>query len=404
LAAKLRQFALFLLPFALLIAFKIGWDQYNTTSEDFLPQSIHRTDLKGEPRAGKKVVWIVFDELDAGLLNAAAGNGTDIGDLDRLAEQSFVAGNAYSPNNRTQESIPSLLTGVPLQEAQTVAPNDLVLYTRDTGQSFSLRQPPNIFTELAGRGGKSAIVGWYHPYCRVFSDGVSDCFWSPLASANCSGFTAFSRCTQRIFLQALEFVPLATRVFTTLAERNFELLGESRDLQAARNAFLTNKFHVLLAEPDLDLLFFHSSIPHLPIIGRHNSEDENNYSALEVVNDTVRDIRDILEKREEWNDTLVIVSSDHASRLKNARDFEFLPEEEKRAALDDRRVPFIVKLPGQTTRVDYAPTLNTVITKRLILEVLDGKANDPQQLLSWFDELQQNDPHLINRRNTGRKW
>jgi hypothetical protein len=50
-----------------------------------------------------------------------------------------------------------------------------------------------------------------------------------------------------------------------------------------------------------------------------------------------------------------------------------LTEEEREAASDDIRIPFLIKFAGQQTRIDYKPSIITVVTKHLILDVFDGK-------------------------------
>ncbi|MCC7306024.1 MAG: sulfatase-like hydrolase/transferase [Acidobacteria bacterium] len=405
-AKNLQLLALFLLPFSLLIYIEACRYHLFNDHSIFLPQTIERRDLATrEAQPTGRIIWIIFDELDQALISAAKQNNTNIADLEKLAEQSFVAENAYAPNNRTQESIPALLTGVSLTEAFTISPNGLMLEPSDGTESFMFGQGNDVFSALQDRGINSGITGWYHPYCRIFQGRVANCFWSPLSAPNCRSIDRFKSCSKQVLFRALEKVPLITRIFPDLPGINFELLGETRQVQIERNQFLNTKVQEMLSNPNLGLVFFHSSVPHLPLIGRADEEgDITYYSSLEIVNETIRTVRNTLESTGQWENTVLIVSSDHAYRFKRLRDFRQLSEKERNDSMVDTRIPFIIKFAGQNSRIDYEPRINTIVTKRLILDILDNKIKDAGELVIWLDHLRRFESILIDRTSTGRPW
>jgi len=203
----------------------------------------------------------------------------------------------------------------------------------------------------------------------------------------------------------LEKVPLITRIFPDLPGINFELLGETREVQIERNQFLNTKVQEMLSNPNLGLVFFHSSVPHLPLIGRADEEgDITYYSSLEIVSETIRTVRNTLESTGQWENTVLIVSSDHAYRFKRLRDFRQLSEKERNDSMVDTRIPFIIKFAGQNSRIDYEPRINTIVTKRLILDILDNKIRDAGELVKWLDQLRRFESTLSDRTSTGRPW
>lgn len=401
---NLLTVSLCLLPFSFIIVIETFRQQIFIDANTFLPQVIERSVSAEELRPiSQKVIWVIFDELDSSYLSAADKNNTDISEFQLWSKKAFVATNAFAPNKRTQDSIPSLLTGRNVREAIATAPNDLLLYPLDGSKAFSLRESSNIFTELSIRGGRNALVGWFHPYCRVFTDSLHQCYWGEVRDPKCSNTADFSECNFRIFLRALEHVPLLIKFFTSLPDRNIELSGANHRVQSYRHQYLTKAALDSLQDPNIDFSFYHFSVPHWPFLARSDDGDETHYSALEVANDTLGALRKSLEDTGRWDSTVIIVSSDHAERAKNSGDFSFLPEEQRMEAVNDTRIPFIVKFANQETPVAYEPILNTVISKQLIIEIFENRIKTATDMVAWLDQLQIERPDLINRPSTGRK-
>lgn len=401
---NLKVVALFLLPFSFLILIEGGRYQILTDPAEFMPRSIRADVASGqEVVAARKVIWVIFDELDFGYLSAAAKNGTDLSDIVRLSNESFVSLNAHAPNNRTQDSIPSLLTGQPLKEAIPVSTDDVRLLDETGSDVGTLQQRENVFSQLKGRNQRSGIVGWFHPYCRIFRDSVSRCYWS-VTTPKCTTLMEFVNCQWSAFLRGFEHIPTATKFFDWLPGKNIELSGTNRMTQFERNKYLNDKANELISDRSIDFLFLHFSVPHTPFLARtQKPEDESPYSSLEIVNDTVRRLRNTLESTGQWDSVVLILSSDHIERAKNRNDFAFLPYNLRDKAYNDQRIPFIVKFPRQKSRIDYEPTFNTVITKQMVLDIVDGKIRDANDFVSWLDRLRQDEPDLVIRTNVGKK-
>jgi hypothetical protein len=74
-----------------------------------------------------------------------------------------------------------------------------------------------------------------------------------------------------------------------------------------------------------------------------------------------------------WDTSTVVVSTDH--HLRNASDTD---------GKMDFRIPFILKLAGQKTPAQYTRRVNTVITKSLLMEVLQGHITEPEAAIRWL--------------------
>jgi hypothetical protein len=403
-ADNLKIAALLLLPFSLLVVLQGLRDEFLFDEESLSPAYVESPSIV--PLMKKRVVWIIFDELGYASLSTASRNKTNVGDIETLMSESFVAHNAHSPNTNTMESIPALLTGRSIKKARPESSRDLLLYPTNGDRPFSLRESENVFTDVRALGGTSAIVGWYHPYSRLFDGDVSYCYWSPQAVPDCSGMAGFAACEARLFIRSLERLPLAQHILPEMLWTAEDVLrDEDSATQLSRHKFLLTKSEDLLPRSDVNLFFIHFSIPHYPAISLETARGPSNYfTSLEVVNDAVRRLRETLERSGKWNDTVLIISSDHLWRVKSLADFDYLPAEEGEAALEDERIPFIVRFPGQSSRVDIDLEFNTVVSRSMIREIVADKIRSPNDLKQWLEDsvASANGSSLVTRRNVGR--
>jgi len=53
-------------------------------------------------------------------------------------------------------------------------------------------------------------------------------------------------------------------------------------------------------------------------------------------------------------------------------------------------VPFLLKLPGQTSSLPYGKPFNTVITRQLITDILEKRLTDPSRISDSIDRYGKN--------------
>jgi arylsulfatase A-like enzyme len=137
---------------------------------------------------------------------------------------------------------------------------------------------------------------------------------------------------------------------------------------------------------DFDLILLHWPIPHRPGIYSRSRDDFDDSGRgtyvdnLALVDRTLRELRQALEKAGVWDSTTTLLSADHWDRYSMQVDGKI-----------DHRVPFLLKLAGQTTRLDYYRRFDTVATHDLILSILSGELQDPESVARWLDR--RNDPN-----------
>jgi hypothetical protein len=307
-----------------------------------------------------KILWLIFDELDYRLVFGDRPHGLKLPELDRLREQSIFASQAYPPSDYTLQSIPSLLTGHRVDVASVNIVN-LILKDLQAKNQTKWHELANLFREAKSLGYSTSLVGWYHNYCRIFKDDLDYCRRLP---AGRFGYA-------QDFWGSVKAIVERSLIFDRRLERAFVFNLSTIHQTALRN----------IESKKYDLTFLHYSVPHKPYlfdskskeISSQVSRSPNNYLGnLEVVDSILGDIRRSLEKTAQWENTIIILSSDHSWR-----------QSEEFDGKRDFRVPFLIKM-TDLRGVSFSKSMPALITKDLICAILKNEIRDSQSAIKWI--------------------
>jgi arylsulfatase A-like enzyme len=143
-----------------------------------------------------------------------------------------------------------------------------------------------------------------------------------------------------------------------------------------------------VADPRLNLVFVHLNVPHPPWIyseskDTFSSDPETTYLGnLRLVDRTIHDLRQELEAAGTWDNSTILLAADHPLRL----------AEWTKQALGGKpwtphsEVPFLLKMAGQKQGVAYDRPMQEVVTKDLLLAILNREVTTPQQVAAWLDQ------------------
>lgn len=299
-----------------------------------------------------RVVWILFDELDFRLAFPERPKSLQLPNFDRFASSSFRFTNAIPPSIQTLLSVPSLIDGVVYTAAFPTGSNRLML--RDSaGELSPWGSRSNVFTDLKALGGRTAVVGWYLPYSRIFGSIVDYSHWAAYSPERFIGLGLDLPSTLVAHLRGI--LPVVRK----------SLHGETqRELEVGLDQLIT--------DPSLQLCFLHLPAPHLPTLGGINSRNGGidyfndvraYFGNLEVADGVLGRCLDAVEKSPVASNTTVIVSSDHPWRVSELYDGK-----------SDPRVPFMVRFPGQRQGFDRGTPVRTVETRALIHRIIRATA------------------------------
>jgi hypothetical protein len=320
------------------------------------------------PRASKgphpRVVWIIFDELDYRLTFPDRPANLTLPNFDRFRAESIFAENATSPADNTLYSINSMLTGVSLTSIVTLDAGHA------TAGGIPLTSLPTIFSTVHGMGENAAVAGWYLPYCRVFSADLADCSWHDLENS--------LNDTRGTFAESLAFEQqsLFEYGYASIFRQSLRARHRARTIQD-----MTGESRRYVSDASLDFVFLHLPPPHAPHFYDRFSGTFSRYAAgpagypdsLALADRMLGDIRESMTRAGLWEKTAVLVSSDHPDRASIAVDGK-----------TDPRVPFLLKLAGQTSSETYPSPLHTIVTKSLLETILSGQIASQEQAINWL--------------------
>ena len=332
-----------------------------------------------------RLVFLVFDALDQNLLFSVRPADLRLPRLDRLRAEAVVATEAYPVDHSTAVSLPSLITGQPITRVKRTHADELRLWLPGAGDSVSWSEENNLFRRARGLGANGALIGWYHPYCRVLARDVASCAWFPYVPY-ADGSWAGSAGNQLGLL--IETVPLAVRL---------DIVGRLRlraALEGNQAAWHLRQYRAIQAKvleavsnPDLGLVFVHYPVPHWPYIydrsarrlditGRREYADN-----LALVDETLTQIDAALTASGMGARTAVLLTSDHWQRRSGPHE----PTEVKPTiGRQDQRVPLILSLPGGGPGATMAEPILNIVAQDMALAVLRGELTSHEQAAAWL--------------------
>lgn len=311
---------------------------------------------------GPRVVVIVMDALGRRHSVEARPAGLDLPEFDRLRAGSIDASQVTQIGSVTKISIPGMLTGLAVQASEPSSADELLL-TVD-GQTRNWSTEPNLFDEAKRLGGVAVVTGWYHPYCRLFAN-LDGCASFPAR-------TIGSRGRHTGFLRAMRDQQIALLPYVNLRIRAIDIFTEQR--ADATIAATTG---------DRGLVFLHLILPHTPWIWDETTESftltrfepDGYFGNIKLMDRVLGDLRREMEAAGKWDSTAVLLLSDHVVRYRP----KYLGDPV------DLRVPFILKLPGQTSGAVYDRPFSALVTHDLVVALLRGELKTVGDATAWLD-------------------
>lgn len=378
-----------LLPFAILLLLQNVWLIYKLQEKSPSPILARAVQPAG------RVVWIIFDEMD---YHAAFGTVTPevpLPEFSRLQGQSLVATNAYPPADSTMLSLPAFITGRMVVKAKPVHSSELTLNFEGSDEYVAWSKQPNVFERAREIGVNTALLGWYHPYKRIIGNTLNRCavYDADTVSLPVSMLLNVNRALERTLLGE-RAMPLTIQLAKWSRQRHIEAFVDSL-AEAER----------LAANPEFGLVLLHLPVPHPPgIYSRETAEfdyqgESSYFDNLALADRTLGDIRKAMEDAGLWDGSVVLASSDHWWRPTIWQSLHVWTAEDNRFALPegqlDYRVPFLLKMPGQSAEIDYNTRFNTIHSQELLIEILRGEVKDAEAAIRWLDQhASPQDPYL----------
>jgi hypothetical protein len=319
--------------------------------------------LDRTPPSLRRVVWIVFEELDQRITFEARPTGLELPELDRLRRESLYAHAARPPAGTTDVTIPALITGRPVVAVAPLTPSDLELTFAD-GKTAPWSAEPNVFSRARALGYDTALVGWSLPYARILGGSLGAAHWRPSVTFE---QTRGDTLGDALLSQWASLAP-PMNLRRQLSERVAELTS-----LAIRTA----------SDDRFGLVFLHLPVPQPPGIYDRaaerftawnvNGASGGYFDNLALADRIIGDLRRGLDRARLDDRTWIVVTSTRSWQASTQYDGQ-----------TDSRVPFLVWSPegGRTRHVDAA--FGTQATHDLVLAILRGSISDASAAAAWL--------------------
>lgn len=372
-----RQFATVMLGFAalngVLLLAQIFWSAWQARRLD-MPRPLLQAETA--PANHDRILWIVLDELSYRQVYEHRYSGLKLPAFDRLAAGATVFTRTEPAGYFTDIALPSLMTGQPFDQVRTpAAGSPLLLRSTSTGAWHPFNPHQTVFQDALNSGYRTAIAGWWNPYCRILSEVLDQCFWtnhSELRGGMFTGRSVISN-TESPVLQVMQWHGSSSNSIL------FHQL-DYRELVAAGDKVLEDR--------SVTFVLLHMPIPHMPGIYNRRTASFATSNASYLDNLALCDlylahVRKELEETGTWDSTTLVLMGDHSWRISSGDDLS--PEE--RSASDggrfDDRPAYIVKLAYQNTSARIDTPFAAFRTRALFDNLLTGGISTSHQLATW---------------------
>jgi hypothetical protein len=266
--------------------------------------------------------------------------------------------------------MPALITGRFVTAVDATARRELLLTFQGSDEAVPWSKQPSVFSAARSAGFNTAIVGSWHPYCKLLGNALSIC------SQHDDGEDANIIGSMRE--QAIQMV-LPPRTYTRNWRRHIALyrgvLADAREI---------------VRRPDMGLVLIHWPVPHFPPIydrrSGHFSLTGSYLDNLALADQALGEVRREMETAGTWDNSIVIVTADHWWRPSLRNQLPASVDEEGAAygSRRDLRVVFLIKMAGQKEGVTIQASFNTILLHDLILEMLARRITTAGQAVEWI--------------------
>ncbi len=386
-----KNIILFFAPFGLLTVFKLSTDLIELKKNVSLKQYQANNE-------NNKIFWIIFDELDQYLIFENP-NRPFFSELEKLKNESIYASKAIQPGSCTNISLPAFTTGLTINDVVLNGASHLKLLLKN-GSTTDWRKTPNIFQKASALGYNSSLIGWYHPYDRIFSSDVAyialeDSFFekkklNKFRSVSITFinqiFSFFHYNFDKLFQISLKKSLIPKEAIKIKSDiRNEQWYGS-----------LLTKMEEVIDNDKLNFNFFHLPIPHYPTC--YNSKTNkianaspNYYENVYLVDKTLSWLREKLSQKNLWESSIIIVTSDHWLRTEKGFVDQYVKEEseEFKASMDKRKAPYVpilIKMPNQSSNKEINKEINSLIIHDLVLDIMKKKIKTSDDVLKTIND------------------
>ena len=323
------------------------------------------------------IVWVLFDELSYDQVFEHRARDLDLPNFDALRGESTTFTNAQPIGYYTKRIVPSLFTGQIVDDFHYDMKNRFSVHYEGQKGFHPLTGDGTVFADAKQTGFRTAVVGWYNPYCTIYASALDDCFWTnhdkldgPMGEAETFRSNVYRPLRQ--FAQDMKSSQRANR----------DLCNYDVQQRVKTHLDLEDHALTLLRTDQADFVFLHMATPHSPNIWSRIHDDythvcDSSYlDNLELADRVMGKILTTLKASPRWGETTLIVQGDHSWRVGTWEDTPTWTEEDDAAskgATFDPRPAVMIHKPGQTEAKSVGEAWSLMNVHTVLEQTLHGQ-------------------------------
>jgi hypothetical protein len=374
---------------------QFGWCWWQARSLND-PRPLHAQSGPQSKAPSPRVLWVVLDELSFQEVYEHRYPGLQLPALDALAAQSTVFTEVVPAGFRTEQVLPDLISGRAGSEPHFSATGEIRLRNPATGK-WKLVDPQNtVFADALKLGYRTALVGWYNPYCRVYPAVLDECRWVDVKeTADGMISDGTFRSNLELFLSSIAGPQMFHRIVRRVIQHQH---GDPQQLEQRAALHIEDYNHLyaaadsVLLDRSMSFALLHLPIPHPGGIydratGQLTTKPSSYIDNLALTDRYIAHLRSVLEQTGQWNSTVLVIMGDHSWRTARLwRTDAMWTAEDERASHGgqfDPRPVYIVKLANQQKGTRIALPFQAIETRRLLDALLAHEIRTPEDLQAW---------------------
>jgi Sulfatase len=329
--------------------------------------------IPAAPANRPRLVWILFDELSYKYTFETRDPSLAMPNFDRLRSESTLYSDVTPVAYRTTRAVPSLMLGRTVTDVEYTPENRYLISTEDSPGWQTFDANASLFGLAQRSGVTTSIIGWYLPYCPIFAQVATQCYWSN-DDAQDRGPTLLSA-------SYAENVWFPLRIlFEDFFWPSRAWADQSRWASQGHIASVQDiSQHALdtLSSSQADVIYLHIPSPHpVAFWNRRTAQFDFGGSYIDSLDYSDRllgQMLGILEKQPRWGATMVVVQGDHSWRTQMWRPLPGWGAEDERVSHGgewDPRPLVMIHSPGeQTPQTVSAPTPLLFVHDQVAVEI-----------------------------------
>jgi Sulfatase len=332
------------------------------------------SNTKSHPGDGRRIVWLLFDELSYDQAFDHRFPGLDLPAFDRFKSKSVVFSNVQPAGYYTEHVIPSLFLGRSVDKLYSTLDGKPMIRFAGGSHLEAFDANNALFADAQRLGWTTGVVGWYNPYCRILDGTLNYCFWQMGDAQSYTGALP----SQSVLRNAVS--PLIEVARGYQHKPSFMEQKHAEDL-----AVLMPKAVALIRDSSISFVFIHLPIPHPPsIFNRKQSGKSGSYiDNLALADRSFAELMSALSSTPAAANTTVIVCSDHSWRVAMWKQAWTKEDALASKGRFDPRPVLIIHFPGQQAQQVISEPFQAIRIHEIIERVLQGQ--DPGLITSLSD-------------------